>query len=175
MVNGMESNQRFIIFILTFIASIYLLFPQSTAHSHGGIPVWVIDSENQGSVMLLAEGKCRTDFFPLETHNCLVQAGMVLQSNKPCQFGLPDALAWGLKIDLNSASNKALQGISGIGPVTAGSIIAFRDKNGPFQEIDGLLNVKGIGEKTLDKIKTYLAVHPNLLSDACSVSTSQLR
>ena len=171
----MESNQRFIIFFLTLVVAIYLLFPQSKAQSSMGIPVWVIDSENEGSVILLPEGKCRKDVFPLEAHNCLLQAGMVLEKNKPCQYGIPNALAWGLKIDLNSASNTALQGISGIGPVTAGAIISYREENGQFKKIDDLLNVKGIGKKTLDKIKTYLAVQPILVSDACSLSASQLR
>jgi len=53
-------------------------------------------------------------------------------------------------IDINTATPEQLDEIIGIGPVMARKIISAR----PFSSIDDLLKVKGIGEKTLQKIKT---------------------
>ncbi|KFI60994.1 ComEA family DNA-binding protein [Bifidobacterium cuniculi] len=61
-------------------------------------------------------------------------------------------------IDLNTADQETLESIKGIGPVTASSIIAYRDARGPFSSVDELVNVDGIGEKTLAKIRDHLTV-----------------
>ena len=37
-------------------------------------------------------------------------------------------------------------------------IIQFREANGPFQRVDELVAVKGIGERSLEKLRPYLAV-----------------
>jgi len=60
------------------------------------------------------------------------------------------------KININTATAKELALIPGIGPVTAKSIIAYRKKNGKFKSTKDLLNVKGIGEKTMKKMKSQL-------------------
>jgi competence protein ComEA len=57
------------------------------------------------------------------------------------------------KININTATAKELALIPGVGPVTAQSIIAYRKKNGKFKSAKDLLNVKGIGEKTMKKMK----------------------
>ena len=46
--------------------------------------------------------------------------------------------------------------IPGIGPVTAERIILHREDHGLFNSVEELLNVKGIGPKTLEKIRTYI-------------------
>lgn len=61
-------------------------------------------------------------------------------------------------IDPNTATSAELQSIPGIGPVLAERIIADRQQNGRFQTVDDLVRVKGIGAKTLDKIKDYLII-----------------
>ncbi|MDO8468030.1 MAG: helix-hairpin-helix domain-containing protein [Nanoarchaeota archaeon] len=53
------------------------------------------------------------------------------------------------QIDINSASKEDLDKISGIGPVKADAIINAR----PFNSIDNLIDVNGIGNATLEKIK----------------------
>jgi competence protein ComEA len=58
-----------------------------------------------------------------------------------------------LLIDLNTASAPDLEALPGIGPVMARRIIEFRQTHGPFQEIDDLLQVSGIGPKKLANIK----------------------
>lgn len=62
-------------------------------------------------------------------------------------------------IDINTATVKELQSLPGIGKVTAERITAYRTQNGPFTAIDDLLKVKGIGKKSLDKIRERVAVN----------------
>jgi competence ComEA-like helix-hairpin-helix protein len=57
-------------------------------------------------------------------------------------------------LDLNSASKKELQSIKGIGSVYADRIIAGR----PYSTVDDLLKVKGIGQKKLDTIRSFVVV-----------------
>ena len=53
------------------------------------------------------------------------------------------------QVDINSATLSQLDEITGIGPTYAQRIIDAR----PFSSVDDLIKVKGIGEKTLQKIK----------------------
>ena len=57
-------------------------------------------------------------------------------------------------INLNTATKKELQTIKGIGPVLSIRIATGR----PYKTIDNLIKVKGIGPKTLEKIRPYLVV-----------------
>ena len=59
-------------------------------------------------------------------------------------------------IFVNSASIEDLSRLPGIGPVKAKRIIAYRQKNGSFRSKEELINVKGIGVKTLKKIEEYI-------------------
>jgi competence ComEA-like helix-hairpin-helix protein len=57
-------------------------------------------------------------------------------------------------LDLNTATEKELQSIKGIGPVLAQRIIAGR----PYRTVDDLLKVKGIGPKSLENIRRYFVI-----------------
>lgn len=57
-------------------------------------------------------------------------------------------------ININNADIPTiLENLTNIGPVKAQAIIEYREKNGPFQSINDLLKVKGIGEKTIEHNK----------------------
>ncbi|WP_421728495.1 ComEA family DNA-binding protein [Bifidobacterium callitrichidarum] len=62
------------------------------------------------------------------------------------------------RIDLNTATSEQLQTINGIGPVTAERILEHRKAIGRFVSVDQLLDVKGIGSKTLEKIRDQVKV-----------------
>lgn len=61
-------------------------------------------------------------------------------------------------VNLNSASVAELQGLPGIGKVTAEKIVAYRSEKGKFKSVDDLLKVKGVGKKSLDKIRPLVSV-----------------
>ncbi|QHW37087.1 competence protein ComEA [Staphylococcus ursi] len=63
-----------------------------------------------------------------------------------------------ISVNLNTADEKELTQIPGIGPSKAQTIIKHREENGPFQSVENLKDVKGIGEKTFEKLKDYLTV-----------------
>ncbi len=62
------------------------------------------------------------------------------------------------KININTATKQELTNIPGVGLVKAGRIIALRKESGKFSSYDDLLAVKGIGEKSLKKIKPYITL-----------------
>jgi len=59
-------------------------------------------------------------------------------------------------VNINTADKEMLTQLPGIGPVIAEAILAYRKDNGNFKSIDELTKVKGIGEKTLVKLKPFL-------------------
>jgi competence protein ComEA len=61
-------------------------------------------------------------------------------------------------VDLNTADADELDALPGIGPATAAAIIDHRDRNGPFTSVDGLLEVRGIGEAKLAQLRDLVRV-----------------
>lgn len=59
-------------------------------------------------------------------------------------------------INVNKADAETLQSLSGIGPAYARRIVEYRQLNGPFETKEQLLDIKGIGEKRLAKIKPFI-------------------
>ncbi|MEX1133611.1 MAG: ComEA family DNA-binding protein [Acidimicrobiia bacterium] len=71
--------------------------------------------------------------------------------------GSPVAANDGL-LSLNRADATQLQDLPGVGPVLAERIVAHRDANGPFQTVEDLLDVPGIGEAKLAAIRDLVTV-----------------
>lgn len=68
-------------------------------------------------------------------------------------FALLSCIASADPLDINTASAEELQALQGIGPSKAAAIVTYRQEHGPFQSVDDLVNVSGVGEKTLDSIR----------------------
>ena len=62
------------------------------------------------------------------------------------------------KININTANRQQLELLPRIGPSLAKRIIAFRNQNGAFTNINEIKKVKGIGEKTFILIKSQITV-----------------
>lgn len=61
-------------------------------------------------------------------------------------------------VNLNTATASQLDTLDGIGATYAQRIIDYREANGGFKSIDEIKNVKGIGDKTFEKIKDQITV-----------------
>ncbi len=61
-------------------------------------------------------------------------------------------------ISLNQADASALEDLPGVGPVLAGRIVAHREANGPFETVEDLLEVPGIGEAKLAAMRDSITV-----------------
>lgn len=62
------------------------------------------------------------------------------------------------KLNINAATAEQLQEIPRIGPVTAKAIVDYRREHGPFQKIEDIVNVSGIGPKTLERLRDRIRV-----------------
>ncbi|MBI4297341.1 MAG: ComEA family DNA-binding protein [Chloroflexi bacterium] len=63
-------------------------------------------------------------------------------------------------VNINTASARELETLPDIGPVLAGRIVQYRDEHGPFQRIEDILDVQGIGPATFNKLKDSITVGP---------------
>lgn len=62
-------------------------------------------------------------------------------------------------VNINAANSAQLQTLYGIGPAKAQEILRYRKMHGGFKSVDELVNVKGIGEKTMIKLRPQVSVH----------------
>ena len=63
----------------------------------------------------------------------------------------------GSPVNVNTADAATLaESLDGIGDAKAQAIVDYRQKNGPFKSADELVNVKGIGLRTLEKNRDYI-------------------
>lgn len=62
-------------------------------------------------------------------------------------------------VNINTAdADQIAKALKGIGPGKAAAIVEFRAENGPFQRINDLASVKGIGKKTLENNKDDIVI-----------------
>lgn len=82
----------------------------------------------------------------------VILAGLVLAA-------LPTFAAEARKVvNVNTADAAQLALLPRVGPSVAQKIVDFRKENGPFKSAEDLMLVQGIGEKTFQLLKPYLAV-----------------
>lgn len=79
------------------------------------------------------------------------------ESNSPSETISPTESTSSL-ININTATLEELDRLPNIGPVIAQRIIDYRTEYGDFQSVYDLLDVKGIGEKTLEKILDLITI-----------------
>lgn len=84
--------------------------------------------------------------------------GAAPPASVPERGGSPASSAVGAVIDLNTATEEALDSLPGVGPVLAGRIVAWRQEHGAFRSIDELGEVSGIGDATLARLRPLVRV-----------------
>lgn len=85
--------------------------------------------------------------------------GEIVPTTETTATSAPAPEANGL-ININTADATELMNLPGIGEVKAAAIIAYRQTYGPFTSIEQLLNVKGIGNATLNTIRNLITLGP---------------
>jgi len=61
-------------------------------------------------------------------------------------------------VNINTAGAEELDSLPGVGPATAAAILEFRREHGPFQRVEDLLEVRGIGEKKLARMRDRITL-----------------
>lgn len=64
----------------------------------------------------------------------------------------------GMPVSINTESEEGLTAVPGIGPVLAESIVKARNEQGGFRALEDLKSVRGIGDKTYNKIIAYVSL-----------------
>lgn len=72
--------------------------------------------------------------------------------------GAMGAAGSGNAVPLNTASAAQLDELPGVGPSTAQAILEHREREGPFTSVEGLLDVRGIGEAKLEALRDLVSI-----------------
>lgn len=67
------------------------------------------------------------------------------------------SMVWA-QVNINNADAETLATLNGIGKAKAEAIVKHRQSNGPFKSVDELTEVKGIGEKMLEKLREEITI-----------------
>ena len=80
--------------------------------------------------------------------------------------GLFSIWAWAVQpVNVNSASIEEIaEALKGVGMTKAEAIVAYRNENGQFKHVDELVNVKGIGIRTVDINREYILLDNSKLT-----------
>jgi comEA protein len=61
-------------------------------------------------------------------------------------------------VNINTATAAEIAFLPGIGEKTAAAVVAHREQNGPFKKTTDLMQVKGIGDRTFERLNPYLTL-----------------
>jgi len=75
-------------------------------------------------------------------------------------------------VNINTANATELDSIPEVGPATAAKIITYRETNGLFAKIEDIMNVSGIKQATFDKMKDFITVESESVSNSEDTATT---
>ena len=98
-----------------------------------------------------------------------VPAALRAVGGRPAPGGVPEpapgrrlagweALLLGRPLDLNRATREDLEALPGVGPATARRILELRTRKGRLTSVEELLEVRGIGPRTLSRLRPYVTI-----------------
>ena len=148
--------------------------PQPTS-TPAPLRVYVTGAVERSDVYLLPAGSLVKDAIAaaggatgdayLEGINLAVQVTDQQQIHVPCKgeavtpiAAPPGGMAIVGKVNINAASVVELDALPGIGPAIAQRIVDYRTENGDFETAEDLMNVKGIGPATFEKLRDQITV-----------------
>ena len=92
----------------------------------------------------------KTKEIETQVQNNCIQKDETALKNDAC---ITNTTPTSVKISINNAAKELLQTLPGIGESKAQDIIDYRTQNGPFEKIEDITKVPGIGESLFAKIK----------------------
>ena len=78
--------------------------------------------------------------------------------NDPSKAGQAKGGENGEKVNINTADEKALDTLPGVGPAMAKRIIEYRETEGAFQSIEDIKKIRGIGDAKFAKMKDKICI-----------------
>lgn len=109
------------------------------------------------TVLLNTPTPLPTNPLPSATPIPTITPSFVLQTPAPTSLSTP-APEQSTKININTAGKQELEKITGVGPVIAQRIIDYRQTSGPFQKIEDIKKVNGIGDVRFEKMKNQIMI-----------------
>jgi competence protein ComEA len=87
----------------------------------------------------------------MRTSQALVLAVLLMLAALPLAAEAPEGV-----VNINTATAEQIAYLPGVGPKTAERIVAFREESGGFKKPTDLMQVKGIGDKTFERLSPYI-------------------
>jgi competence protein ComEA len=131
---------------------------------HPGIAVLDAGSRVVDAIKAAGGARAGVDLTGLNLARVLTDGEQVVVGGTPPSGAAAEAVPSGAPsgpatlVNLNTATESELDTLPDVGPVTAASILQWRDQHGGFTSVDELLEVDGIGEVTLGKLAPYVTV-----------------
>jgi competence protein ComEA len=146
--------------------------PAFTDQTEKSVAIEIIDGNGHGGIYFLEQGTTFNDLQAAavisskSNDNFVLKTGMKLILNSDAQksevtirkMSPSSRLAIGLPIDINEATQDDFILIKGIGIATAGKIVTLREKLKRFDDVQQLMEIKGIKEKKIKELQQYLYV-----------------
>lgn len=120
--------------------------------------IYEIDADSRIHDVIILAGGFTDEADPFQVNLAQkVQDEMAIIVPKQGDESLSHGQASG-KVSINVATLEDIQTLHGIGPAKAQAIIQYREEHGLFKSVEDLLNVPGIGKKTLENIQEQIQI-----------------
>ncbi len=111
-----------------------------------------------GAVVTYVQRQPRTLREPPEAARSFAAGTAMLHDSSGTVPSLPEARPHRGRINVNVAPQEELERLPRIGPVMAQRIIDYRETHGPFERVEELSRVRGIGPKTLERLRPLVVL-----------------
>lgn len=88
----------------------------------------------------------------------LAVPALSLAANQGPQAQAKPPVSMQQSVNINTADERSLENVVGLGPAKAKAIVSYRNQNGKFTSVEDLTQVPGIGDKLLARVKGHLTV-----------------